>query len=273
MFDDMRVVVVTPAGRKRYMEILFNYIKKLRPIIDEYRLWVNTENAEDITFMQNFQKENSDFVTLEYLPVGTRVNGNSTIFNFFKNCKDINTIYVRFDDDIVVVDNIEQFKKFLMFRKNNPEYFLVYANIINNAICTHIHQRNGNIGFNNGISGYECIDRIGWKDENFAKYIHLHVLNNLKGDISLFRMKNWILYYFERVSINVISWMGSEFNKFNGVIDPDEEGFLSVKKPKSIGKMNVIFGDFVCSHYAFYTQRSAVDNDASILSGYKELSL
>lgn len=269
----MRVVVVTPAGRKRYLEILFNYIKKLRPVIDEYRLWVNTENAEDIEYMQNFQKENTEFVTLEYLPTGINVNGNLSIFNFFKNCKDSNTIYVRFDDDIVLVDNVQQFEKFLKFRKNNPQYFLVYANIINNAICTHIHQRHGNIGVDKGLGGYECMDPIGWKDGNFTKYIHNTVINNFKGDISSFRMNNWILYHFERVSINVISWLGSEFNKFDGVIGNDEEHFLSCEKPKSINRLNVIFGDFVCTHYAFYTQRPTVDSDISILTGYKTLSL
>ena len=48
MLDTTRIVVVTPAGRRRYLEILFRYILKLRPIMDEYRLWVNTENNEDI---------------------------------------------------------------------------------------------------------------------------------------------------------------------------------------------------------------------------------
>ena len=51
MLDTTRIVVVTPAGRKRYLEILFRYILKLRPIMDEYRLWVNTENNEDIEYM------------------------------------------------------------------------------------------------------------------------------------------------------------------------------------------------------------------------------
>ena len=273
MFEDMRVVVVTPAGRKHYLEILFTYILKLRPIVDEYRLWVNTDTTSDVEYMKDLQASNSDFVTLEYLPIGITGFSNSTICNFFKHCKDPNTIYIRFDDDVVFVDDIDHFKQFLTFRKNNPQYFLVYANIINNAICTHIHQRHGALGLEKGIVGYECMDPVGWRDPYVAQFIHHHILDELKGDISSFRMNMWILHHYERVSINVISWLGSEFNTFDGVVGDEEEHFLSHVKPLKIRKFNVIFGDFVCVHYAFGTQRPVIDKDTMILSGYKALSI
>jgi hypothetical protein len=271
MLDDMRVVVVTPAGRKRYLEILFKYIEKLRPVVDEYRLWVNTFNTDDIAYMEQYQKENSDYVTLEYLPSNISYADNLTIHHFFRNCKDPNTIYVRFDDDVVFLDNIDKFTEYLKFRRDNPQYFLVYANIINNAICSHLHQRIGALAIDNGISGYECMDEVGWKNGDFTKHIH-HTFFTKLFNYSSFYMNNWLLYKYERVSINGISWLGSYFSIFNGEVDKDEEKFLSCDKPKEVKKMNIIYGGFLCVHYAFGPQREIVDNDPFILTTYKSIS-
>lgn len=272
MLDNMRVVVVTPAGRKRYLEILFKYIEKLRPVIDEYRLWVNTEDADDIKFMEDYQKEHSEFVTLEYLPKGMKCDGCFTIRTFFKNCVDPNTLYVRFDDDIVYIDNIEKFTNFLKFRRDNPQYFLVYGNIVNNSICSHLHQRNSAFDISNGIAGYNCMDAVGWKNPQFAKNVHYNVFKNF-NDLSRFRINNWLLYYYERVSINCISWRGDYFQSFGGEVDLDEEQFFACTKPARDNKFNIIYGDFLCIHYAFFPQREGVDNDTSIISRYKEQSL
>ena len=66
-----KVVVCTPAGRKRYMEILFYYILKQKHIIDEYRIWVNTKNQDDINWFEKLKINNQGFVTTEYLPENT----------------------------------------------------------------------------------------------------------------------------------------------------------------------------------------------------------
>jgi hypothetical protein len=75
---------------------------------------------------------------------------------------------------------------------------------------------------------------------------------------------------YERISINCISWLGEEFQKFNGLVDPDEEGWLASYKPAMIRKKNCIYGKFVCSHYAFFTQREYLAK-TNILSRYKNL--
>jgi hypothetical protein len=272
LFNGRKVVVVTPAGRKQYLEILFKYVLALKSVITEYRLWVNTTNSNDIEYMKQFQKENSDFVTLEYLPPDMHVNGSATICNFFKNCCDPNTVYVRFDDDIVCMQGLDEFCKFLQFRLDHPEYFLVYANIVNNAILSHIHQRSTLFNCTEGISGYECMDKTGWNNGKFAINIHTQVINN-DCDLSKYTIKNWLLYHFERVSINVVSWLGEEFAQFKGIVHSDEEQYISVIKPKEINKYNIIYGGFVCVHYAFYTQRPAVDTVPSILQAYLKKSM
>jgi hypothetical protein len=265
----MKVVAVTPAGRRRYLEVLFAYMLKLRPAVDEYHLWVNTNNEEDIEYMRAFQSEHPDFVKLKYLPLNIRSNGNKTINYFFKECTDVDTVYVRFDDDIVYIDDITQFNKFIEFRKQNPKYFLVYGNIVNNAICTYLHQRNGKLADTSYLTGYECMDSVGWGSGEVARKIHKEVLNEC--NFEKFRMGNWILLNNERVSINVVSWLGREFKKFNGIVLDDEEGYISSVKPKELNKHNIIYGDFVCVHYSFFTQRAILDADETILATYRSL--
>jgi len=264
MYENYKIIVVTPAGRKCYLELLIPQIIALRSIVDKYVLWVNTTNIEDIQYMQTIASKYSDFIELQYLTVPH--NGSLSIYSFFKKCIDPNTVYVRFDDDIIQIDSIESFTKFVKFRIEHPEYFLVYGNILNNAILTHIQQRFGNFTTNIGISGYESMDDIGWKSGTFAENIHRQILSK---DLKEFRFDNsWNLYHYERVSINCISWLGEEFLKFNGDVGSDEEQWLACHKPGNDKKSNCIYGGFVCVHYAFYTQRPHLDT-TNILESYK----
>lgn len=263
---DKKIVVVTPAGRKEYLEVLVPQILKLKEVVDEYRLWVNTTNQDDINYMESLK---SDFIKLEYLPGNVQVSGNFSICNFFKNCCDEDTVYVRFDDDIIFIDELSKFKEFLKFRIENENYFLVYGNILNNCLLTHIHQRLGSFpDFDNLYAEYLCTGDIGWRNEKFAENLHKYILS--KDSIDEFRFdKIWKLYLFERVSINCISWLGYEFSKFQGNVDRDEELWLSCVKPSEINKMNCIFGNFVCIHYAFHVQRDHL-NSINLLHHYKQ---
>lgn len=265
MIGGKRVVVVSPAGRRRYLELLIPQVQGLKQYVDELRLWVNTNNGDDITYMQKTAAGDPDFIKLEYLSVP--YNGIDTIYTFFKNCIDENTVYVRFDDDIVLLDTPDAFRKFIDFRINNPQYFLVYGNILNNAIVSHIHQRHGKLNLDKGVSGYTCMDNLGWRDGNFALNVHQQVLST---PLSYYHFTDiWQLFNYDHVSINCISWTGSEFGKFAGIVGPAEEDWLSVVKPREIKKHNCIFGEFVCVHYAFGTQRDKLDS-FNILDGYKQ---
>lgn len=270
MFDGKRIVVVTPAGRQRYMELLVKEVYKLRAVVDEYRLWVNTENEADIKYMESLQQEFPDFITLERLTVPW--NRNVSIASFFKNCQDPNTVYVRFDDDIVMIDDIDAFKDFLKFRISNPEYFLVYANILNNAILCHLQQRQLVIpAIHGAYSGYLCSDPNGWNNGNFACGLHQVILDKLQSNpekrLRQFHIGNWLLNDYVRVSINCISWIGDSWTDFSAI---DEEEYLSVDYPRSINRPNVIYGGFSVVHFAYFTQRNVMDA-SGLLDAYKRL--
>jgi len=265
MIGGYKVVVVTPAGRKRYLELLIPQVKGLKMYVDEYRLWVNTSNQEDIQYMEQQASQDPEFITLEYLKVPP--DGINTICTFFKNCIDTQTIYVRFDDDIVLLDDPENFKKFIEFRIAHPEYFLVYGNILNNSIVSHLQQRFGKLNMKCGFAGYLCMDAIGWNNSDFALNLHEQVVTQ---PLSYYHFDNrWDLVDYERVSINCISWFGSEFAKFSGEVGVSEEHWVSCDKPSQIKKINCIFGGFVCVHYAFFPQREKLDA-SDILERYRK---
>lgn len=268
MYDDHRVVVMTPAGRQRYLEVLIPQILKLRPLVDEYRLWVNTENVDDIAYMEKVAEEHKDFIKLDRLTVKYR--GNLSVCSFFPKCVDPKTVYVRFDDDVVLLDSKDAFLEFVKFRINHPEYFIVFGNILNNAILTHIHQDRGTLNTSYGKSEYKCMCDVGWKSGEFAVSLHKDVLS--KPSLEVFRfVEPWVLKDYERVSINCISWLGSEFEKFGGVVGIEDEEWLSCVKPKQLNRPNVIYGGFVVVHFAFYPQRSVVDK-TDLLKKYEEIA-
>ena len=56
---------------------------------------------------------------------------------------------------------------------------------------------------------------------------------NEEDKLNDFSLYNWVLRDYERCSINVISWLGSEFKKFNGDVGVDEEHEL--QRTTSVG--------------------------------------
>jgi hypothetical protein len=264
----MDIEIVTPAGRKETLSILYNHLKNQSKDFKQWTLWLNTINQPDIDYCKKLEKENNWIKTID---LDVPFNSNYSICSFFKHACDPNKIYIRLDDDIVWLE-ADFIKKLAKFRYENPEYFLVYGNIINNAVIDHIHQRFGNFNIDSDIIAYSAFDHYGWASAEIAKKKHEIFLNAvLNNETEKFKFKKWILNLYERVSINCISWLGSEFEKFNGQVGMDEEHWLSVIKPMELKKPNVIYGEPICAHYAFHTQRVNL-NKTNILYKYRILA-
>jgi hypothetical protein len=264
----MRRILVTPAGRKRYLEVLLSNLKKVRDEFDEWILWVNTDDKFDISYMEQIENEN-DFIKLQRSKIP--VQECKSIYHFFKECIDENSVYIRLDDDIVYVKK-NSLNNIFEFRINNPQYFLVFGNIVNNAIVSHLYQKKGILN-DDIVFGYNCLDKNGWDNPVAAESIHNKFFelyfSNRTDD---FLINNHIINNYDRCSINVISWLGEEFKKFNGDVGFDEEAWLSCDKPRQIQMPNIIFGDSLFVHYAFFTQRQYLDN-TNILETYKKISI
>jgi hypothetical protein len=266
------VVCVTPAGRRRYLEVLLPYMvsnHKLS-VIDRWDLWVNTGDARDIAWMRQIEQDHP-FIKMVYSnsPFNPQFPTGS-IGRFFSNCHDDHTVYIRLDDDIVYL-HPECLKELVRTRLENRVPFMVYANCINNSICTHIHQRLGALSLESGLTTYDCLCRTSWVSGEFAFLNHSEFLEHLRErDLNRYLFSQWLNWEPIRMSINCICWLGDDLKGTD--IGPNEEEELSVTLPRKFNRPTMICGSALCSHYAYSPQRGFLDR-TPLLSMYKQVSM
>ena len=265
MINGHKIVVVTPAGRRRYLEVLARYVLSCGAV-DGWRLWQNTTDAGDIAWMDALAARDPRVVVEK---PAWACEGNFSIYRFFPRCTDPATVYIRLDDDVVWAD-AEAIPALAAARLENPHPFLLYGNVVNTGITSHLHQRAGRLSKARGLAGYACTDPVGWGSGEFALDLHRGFLANPHAPG--WWLPDWDLYFYERHSINCISWLGSDAARWAGVMDRDEEQWLSVARPKADKRPNNIIGRCVFVHYAFHTQRERVDAEPAVLAGYRRLA-
>lgn len=268
MRQNFRIVAVTPAGRRRYLEVLFRYLERDRSLIDEWHLWLNTANAADIKYCTELEHT---YPWIKTIPLDNAWDGSYSIHHFFTHCTDPNTVYIRFDDDIVWIEP-KGLEKLVQFRIDNPDYFLVFPNIVNNSIMSHLHQRMGCIPLP-GLIGYEVLDPVGWRSGPKAVEIHETFLKKLKeNSLDDYKFGQWNLFYHERFSINSFAFLGKTFKEFGGRVGRDEETWLSHQKVHDSHLFNCIFGRCLMVHFAYHTQRDHIENTTTLLKQYRKLA-
>lgn len=265
----MKRIVVTPAGRRRYLTLLAGHLAAQRDDFDEWHLWLNTLDADDIEWCKAFC-EATPWAKLVEAPDSAPGEGNYNIHRFFPGAASPDAVYVRLDDDVVWLQP-GFLEELFSYRIQHPEPFLVYAHIVNNGITSHLHHRAGLVDFSGGTAGYDCVDSVGWGSPEFARALHEAFLADLAADnFQKWRVHAWKLWHYERCSINAISWLGADFAEFGGRVGQDEEPWLSVDKPRSLNRPNVIWGGATCVHFAFHTQRDLLDA-TDLLQRYEAL--
>jgi hypothetical protein len=280
----MDKIVVTPAGRKRYLEILIKYLVKAKKEeqFDRWDLWLNTDVQENIDYCEYLSKT-YDWINIVKLSrmvwevdFGYKM---TNIFRFFKYASNKDSVYVRLDDDVVYLEP-NFFINMFDFRIKNKEPFVVFGNIVNNAVITHLHQRNGLLDINYPATvWYNFADVTGIYDHKFCELLHNRFIDDVKNDkIDNWKtsFKIWKTYGGERVSVNCVSWLGETFYNLDSIISEgepiDEENWLSVDAPRIYNRYNVIYNDALVAHFAFCTQREKLEAETDILQKYKQLS-
>jgi hypothetical protein len=300
MIDGYRVVVCSPVGRRVTLEILKVYMLKLQGVVDEWRLWMNVKNMDDLEYINALAKEHPDYIKQTYKADRTDPEyGNFAVIKYFyEDCTDDNTIYVRIDDDVVFID-VDGFKRYLKFRVENPEYFLVNPIVVNNSFVSWklaslgvLHDFpeyfDASENFKKYFSkispeGFDLFDPklrithlvpveavlvdLYWRNPEFVRYIHSKFLDCPE----VFKMPNWELSNFEPVSIHCISWFGRDFKDIGSKVNAEEEPWLQTLYPFINGRKNIVFGDCVVSHYSYYCQVDALKG-TNILDRYKVLA-
>lgn len=281
------VSAVTPAGYKYNLEILKKYIYRdmAKGLIDEWQLWLNTTNQEDIDYIHEMAKE-CDKIRICELPtkMGLCVYA---IANFYRFADNLNTIYVRFDDDVswVADDAVEKLVnarlknswvndpilEYVLGTRVNPtpEPFVVSANIINMFCTSACHQEIGALGKEAGIQNHDLCCGTFVSPE-FFELTHETFKSKLENNkLSDYYFPNKTLTEYQPFSINCFAFFAKDLKYLNEL---NEEPYIWGRGARESKRPNMICGDALVVHRAYGAQRMAIKTEQQWLSYYKQLS-
>jgi len=276
---EFKVCVVTPSGREKYLKIFKKHIyrKMTEGLVDHWQLWQNTTNFSDIAYLESMEREHPQvkiyrigepIQTGVYKPPGVEqaINlGNMYSYNalqthlFFANTHDDDTIYIRFDDDIVWAAD-DAIEKICKARIDNPDAFVIYPNIINSTIWTSWHQENGALSveagkvkrYNKAEPDYAYLDPFNYTDGRLIDHIHNTFKKRYQeGSLNAYYNPSKLLDEYQRFSICCIAWWGKD-KVSPGYI---EEPQLAYQIAEELKRPNFLCGDSLFVHYAYHTQR------------------
>ena len=284
MIQGRKIVAWVPYGREVTVSILVEYIRRdvERGLIDEFWLYMNTgdspDRASDIAYAHKLDKQ-YPWIKLKYRPEGVegmfqqlqRYTGFA-----YREMTDPNTVYIRFDDDIVYVHE-DAVARLVKARLANQAPVAMFPVILNNAICSWYLQKHGRIPTDIGeVEAPFCMSPVGWASGDFAIKLHNIVL----GHIDAGSMDKLELYQDvplapgTQFSVSCFASLGSLYAGLEtpGVLVPDEEeSFHTVAEPVRIGVPNIIAGNAYVVHLSFFPQRGLLLL-TDILDRYRQLS-
>ena len=276
MIKNHKVIATTFAGRQDRMSISIQYIIKAieKGIVDEYHIWDFTKTESDKAWLQTVPQLNDKIklFTNHYYEYGEYRQdlhwypyySHYTLDNYTEE-----TVVIKMDDDIVYMD-LDGLERFVTFRIDNPQYFLVYGNVVNNGASTGLQQQYGAIpkdicppdGF-----PYETYCGILWHSGELAKNLHLYFIDNMEK----FKHEGFFeVPIGDRVSINFISFLGKDFH-LTKTCFCDDERKLSLEMPQIIERGNVIFYPMLAAHLSFYSQEHTGVDPKMLIEKYENI--
>lgn len=279
MYKGYNVVVVTPAGRRKYLDIFkrFVYRKMKEEVVDNWQLWVNTVDEKDQDYLASMEAENPKvkryFLADKNITPSYDTYDALRTYEFFANCHDDNTIYIRFDDDIIWCAD-DAIEKMVEARIDNPDAFIIYPNIINSTICTSWHQKHGVLSHkfgsvkqqeDHGDPNHAYLDVFNYSDSKFADHIHnTFKVNYEAGTLSNYYLPSRSLDDYQRFSICSIAWWGKD-KIIPGRI---EEPQMSWELPTLHQRPVWFCGDALMVHAAYHTQRKYLESTGDVALKY-----
>lgn len=293
MIDGHPVIAWTPYGRERTVSILVEYMRRDhdRGIVDEYWLYLNTDpdQGSDLRYAYQLARR-YDWVKIKERPTGTvlqspKQRNTGYAYRLFVDPVHVtdpaNTIFVRFDDDIVYVhpDAVARLAK---AKTEMPDTMCVFPVIINNAICSWFAQQLGKIPREWGVvrSPY-CMDPVGWANGPFAVNLHTRVLDAIEAGTvdDLLWYQDYSLQVGQQFSVSCFAASGADYADLQtpGVLVPDEEEtWHTIHRTRATQQPNMIRGDALVSHLSFFPQHGQspeLTSEDGILGRYRALAV
>lgn len=265
----MKVVAWIPAGRARYLEVLIPYLLREKDLLDCVYLCVNTESSHDREYIDSLSMQDPSYFQSIYLDRDEKPSRH-TVRHFYKYFKEEDTVYLKIDDDICFLQP-GLLKELIQFRIEHPSYFLVAANLVNNVLCSYIHQHLGALNYRCGIYNWDPFCKVGWESGIGAENAHLCFLAAIKkGIYENFLFPLWEIADYARLSINLICYFGKDAKNFSPLMEEcqDDESFLTEFLPPILARMNCIYGKKVGAHFSYFKQRDYLEQYTDLLIQY-----
>lgn len=261
-----KVVIVTPAGREEYLSFFkkFIYRKMDEGLIDHWQLWQNTVKESDISNLAQMEAENPKvkrYFIGNIIPTYNNCDPMRSCEFFNTYCQDDDTIYVRFDDDIVWVEE-GALEKMLIARIEHPDAFLIYPNVINSTTVSSWHQESGAIDKSAGDleekanypkddPNHIYLNEFAYTDPGFIDLIHETFQKRYAdGTLSAYYLPSKSLDNYQRFSICSICFFGKDHFKVGTL----EECWLAWEEPENTKRPVYFVGDALMVHFSYHTQ-------------------
>jgi len=265
MYKGYKVVVCTPAGREKYLSIFKKHIyKKMEEnLVDEWALWQNTFNTEDIAYLDSMEKENPKVKIYKIDEPISKMNQptwNSLQTHLFMNkfAQDDDAIYIRFDDDIVWAEE-DAILRIVQARIDHPNAFIIYPNIINSTICTSWHQEIGALSEEAGVvrkedpndKDFAYLDKFCYSDSGLCDHIHKTFQKRYnEGSLSAYYLPSKSFDDYKHFSICSICWWGKDHIQCGYIEEPQ----LAWELPEKFGRPVWFCGNALLVHANYHTQ-------------------
>ena len=274
MYNEYKVSVFIFAGREATMKLLMPQLND--DIIDEIIIAKNTNNANDLAYLNSLQK---DFPKVTYIELPQHIKQNAHtawkyLYNFMQDRK---TIYFKLDDDVIFIKP-GYFSNTVKFKLDHPEYLCVFPVIVNNPyICSllKVHP----LMFNKGLTLWELMNayfyqgKLGYELHDLFLKTHQYnfwTLPNHEFSASAVQwqysnhphlvtdMVDW--RYAERMGINAMCYIGDDFANIDVAKHINDcysdELFLMYNIFDYVPhKTHCILGTELVSHFAFSGQK------------------
>lgn len=176
-------------------------------------------------------------------------------------------LFLKCDDDVVYLD-IDKLSEFIDFRRSNPKYFVVSANVVNNGVCAYWQQEGGSLPetlghFERPPGGF---GGTLWQSPERATELHDFFL---AMEHKYLPLPTHVVEWKARHSINFISWLGKDLLHM-ALPKCDDELALTVELPTFLDRPSAIYSNFIVSHLSFGTQEKGLDLDR-LIDGYDAL--
>jgi hypothetical protein len=255
-----KIVICTPAGRAKYLDIFKKYIyrKMDEGLIDGWQLWQNTVQQSDIDYLASMEAENPKVKRyfINNIVPSYKTCDPLRSCEFFKNTHDDDTIYIRFDDDIVWAEE-DFIKKVALARIEHPDAFLIYPNIINSTIISRWHQDIGALGKEAGECNGQYLHEFAYANSGLIDLIHTTFKRRYEeGTLNAYYLPSRSFDDYQQFSICSICWWGKD----KLVPGSLEEAWLAWERPRELKRPVFFLGDALVMHYSYHTQRDYLES-------------